>query len=43
VYLFYNRNFAMSHSLGDFGVGKQMTEIRVYPAGTLPPQAEPNT
>ncbi|NWG34672.1 MAG: multicopper oxidase domain-containing protein [Chloroflexi bacterium] len=43
VYLLYNRNFSMSHSIGGFGVGKQMTEIRVYPAGTLPPQTEPNT
>lgn len=43
VYLLYNRNFAMSHSLGGFGVGKQMTEIRVYPAGTLPAQTQPNT
>jgi FtsP/CotA-like multicopper oxidase with cupredoxin domain len=43
VYLLYNRNFSMSHSIGGFGVGKQMTEVRVYPAGTLPPQTEPNT
>jgi FtsP/CotA-like multicopper oxidase with cupredoxin domain len=43
VYLLYNRNFTMSHSIGGFGVGKQMTEVRVYPAGTLPPQAVPNT
>lgn len=43
TYLFFNRDFSRSHSLGDFGVGKQMTEVRVYPAGTLPPQVEPNT
>lgn len=43
TYLLYNRNFSRSHSLGDFGVGKQMTEIRVYPAGTLSAQTEPNT
>lgn len=43
TYLLYNRNFTMSHSLGDFGVGKQMTEIRVHPSGTLPTQTEPNT
>jgi len=43
TYLLYNRNFSMSHSIGDFGVGKQMTEIRVYPAGSLPTQSEPNT
>jgi hypothetical protein len=43
TYLLYNRNFSRSHSLGDFGVGKQMTEIRVHPAGTLSAQTEPNT
>lgn len=44
TYLLYNRNFSRSHSLaGPFGAGKQMTEIRVYPAGTLPAQTEPNT
>lgn len=43
TYLLFNRDFSKSHSIGDFGVGKQMTEIRVYPAGTLPPQTEPNT
>lgn len=43
TYLLFNRDFSKSHSIGDFGVGKQMTEIRVFPAGTLPPQTEPNT
>ena len=43
TYLLYNRNFSMSHSLGDFGVGKQMTEIRVHPAGTMSAQSAPNT
>ena len=43
TYLLYNRNFSRSHSLGAFGVGKQMTEIRVYPAGTVPAQTAPNT
>lgn len=43
TYLLYNRNFSMSHSLGGFGEGKQMTEVRVYPAGALPAQTEPNT
>lgn len=43
TYLLYNRNFSRSHSLGDFGVGKQMTEVHVYSPGTLPPQTAPNT
>jgi len=43
TYLLYNRNFSRSHSTGAFGVGKQMTEIRVHPAGTLPAQTAPNT
>jgi FtsP/CotA-like multicopper oxidase with cupredoxin domain len=43
TYLLYNRNFSRSHSIGDFGAGKQMTEIRVHPAGTLSAQTEPNT
>lgn len=43
TYLLYNRNFSRSHSLGAFGVGKQMTEIRVYAPGTLPSQTAPNT
>lgn len=42
TYLLYNRNFSMSHSIGDFGVGKQMTEVRVYPSG-VPAQTAPNT
>ncbi|MEW6402908.1 MAG: multicopper oxidase domain-containing protein [Chloroflexota bacterium] len=42
-YLLYNRNFVRSHSVGGFGEGKQMTEIHVHPAGTLPSQTEPNT
>lgn len=42
TYLLYNRNFTMSHSIGGFGAGKQMTEVRVYP-GTLPAQTAPNT
>ncbi len=36
TYLLYNR--ATTH-----GNGGQMTEIRVYPANTLPPQTAPNT
>lgn len=44
TYLLYNRNFSRAHSLGNFGVGKQMTEIRVHPASSaLAAQTEPNT
>ena len=43
TYLLYNRNFGRSHSQGAFGEGKQMTEVRVYPAGSLPTQTDPNT
>jgi len=42
VYLLYNRAYNRSNNLsGSFG--GQMTEVRVYPAGVLPPQAIPNT
>jgi len=41
TYLLFNRAFQRSANLaGSFG--GQMTEIRVYPAGTVPPQAHPN-
>ncbi|RMF04942.1 MAG: twin-arginine translocation signal domain-containing protein [Chloroflexi bacterium] len=40
-YLFYNRNsLAMGNGTG---AGAQMTEVHVYPAGTLAPQTEPLT
>ncbi len=39
-YLLYNRNY--SHKTGSDN-GGQMTEVHVYPAGTLDPQAEPNS
>ncbi len=42
-YLLYNRNFVRSHSVGGFGEGKQMTEIHVYPSGSLSAQTDPNT
>jgi FtsP/CotA-like multicopper oxidase with cupredoxin domain len=43
VYLLYNRNFTRFHTRNEgFGVGAPMTEVRVYPPGTLPPQTEPN-
>ncbi|HEY7589435.1 MAG TPA: multicopper oxidase domain-containing protein [Candidatus Limnocylindrales bacterium] len=43
TYLLYNRNLAYLHTTDVPGLGGQMTEIRVYPAGTLDPQTEPNT
>jgi len=42
-YLFYNRNFRNLNNGGHSGYGGQMTEVRVFPAGTLPEQTEPNT
>jgi hypothetical protein len=39
TYLLYNRSYGTSNSLA----GGQMTEVRVYPAGTLAPQSLPNT
>ncbi|MFZ1397118.1 MAG: hypothetical protein WAS33_09495, partial [Candidatus Promineifilaceae bacterium] len=43
TFLFYNRNFNRLSNAGGQGYGGQMTEIRVYPAGTLLPQENPNT
>ncbi|MEW5829841.1 MAG: multicopper oxidase domain-containing protein, partial [Chloroflexota bacterium] len=43
TYLLYNRNYKLSNNLSAGGLGGQMTEVRVYPAGTLPPQTVPNT
>ena len=43
TYLLYNRNFANMNNPGLSGLGGQVTEIRVYEAGHLPAQAEPNT
>lgn len=42
TYLLYNRSFMRSDNLAN-GYGGQMTEIRVYPAGTLGAQTVPNT
>jgi FtsP/CotA-like multicopper oxidase with cupredoxin domain len=39
----YNRNYARLTNAGGQGYGGQMTEIHVFPAGTLPPQDGPNT
>jgi FtsP/CotA-like multicopper oxidase with cupredoxin domain len=43
TYLLYNRNYGRLSNGGQAGYGGQMTELRVFPAGTLPPQTEPNT
>jgi FtsP/CotA-like multicopper oxidase with cupredoxin domain len=43
TYLLYNRNYQAANNLGPGGFGGQMTEVRVFPAGTLPPQTLPNT
>lgn len=41
-YLLYNRNYGRLNSGGTAGYGGQMTEIHIYPAGTLPVQTDPN-
>jgi hypothetical protein len=41
-YLFYNRNYRNLNNGGHSGYGGQMTEVRVYPANTLPDQTAPN-
>ena len=42
-FFLYNRNANRISNGGAPGYGGQMTEVHVYPAGTLPPQTEPNT
>ncbi|GAB4279572.1 MAG: hypothetical protein Kow0080_31880 [Candidatus Promineifilaceae bacterium] len=42
TFLFYNRHLSVLTNSGAPGYGGQMTEIRVYPAGTLPAQTKPN-
>ncbi len=42
AYRFYDRNYAYLSNAGAAGYGGQMTEVRVYPAGTLPAQSGPN-
>lgn len=42
-YLLYNRNYHRLNNGGHSGYGGQMTEVHVYPEGTLGPQLEPNT
>jgi FtsP/CotA-like multicopper oxidase with cupredoxin domain len=43
TYLLYNRKYSYLNNAGAGGYGGQMTEARIYPAGTLPPQTVPNT
>ena len=44
TYLLYDRNFAYADNAGDPGSpGGMTTQIRVYPAATLPQQTVPNT
>ncbi len=42
TYMLYNRNYLRSNNLAPGGFGGQATEIRVYPPGTVAPQAYPN-
>lgn len=42
AYVLYNRAYARSNNLAG-GFGGQRTEVRVYPASTLPAQTVPNT
>lgn len=41
-YLFFNNALGALTTPGGSGLGGQMTEIRVFAAGTLPPQTRPN-
>ncbi len=43
TYLLYNRALNRASNLVAGGFGGQMTEVRVYPAGTIAPQLLPNT
>jgi FtsP/CotA-like multicopper oxidase with cupredoxin domain len=43
TYLMYARDYPSLTNAGGAGLGGQMTEIRVSPPGTLPPQTLPNT
>jgi FtsP/CotA-like multicopper oxidase with cupredoxin domain len=43
TYLLFNRNYRHQSNLAPSGYGGQMTEVRVFPAGTLGPQTLPNT
>lgn len=43
TYLLYNRNYSRINKLDGSGYGGQMTEVRVYPTGSLPVQTLPNS
>jgi len=43
TYLLFSNAFGTLNMPGGTGLGGQMTEVRVYAAGTLPPQTAPNT
>jgi hypothetical protein len=43
TYLLYNRSYGRLNNAGGPGFGGQMTEVRISPAGTLPPQTAANT
>jgi FtsP/CotA-like multicopper oxidase with cupredoxin domain len=43
TYLLYDRKYAQLSNAGGPGYGGPMTEVRIFPAGTLGPQTEPNT
>ena len=43
TYMLYDRAYTRSNNLAAGGFGSRATEIRVYPAGTLPAQSIPNT
>ena len=42
VYMLFNREYRRSNNLAPGGFGGQATEIHVYPANTLAPQAHPH-
>ncbi len=43
TFVLFNRSYSRANNLDGSGYGGQRTELRVYPAGTLPPQTIPNT
>ena len=43
TYLLFNNSFGALTQPGGSGLGGQMTEVRVYAAGTLAAQSAPNT
>jgi FtsP/CotA-like multicopper oxidase with cupredoxin domain len=43
TFLLYNRNYNRLHNGGGLGYGGQMTQVRMFPTGTIPAQTEPNT